>query len=66
MNDTQIPKIWLTAEEAASYMGVKVSFLYKYTSEKRIPYYKRGGLLRFKMNELDEFLEDGRVEPKGK
>ena len=33
----------LTIDEAAEYMGLKKSYLYKLTSERRIPHFKPNG-----------------------
>lgn len=55
-------KKWLTVEEAAEYLGLKKSTIYAYIHEKVLPYYKRGHIVRFKMEELDVWMEASRVE----
>jgi len=46
----------LSIEEAASYTGLKKSYLYKLCSERKIPHYKNSGkMLRFKKDDLIEF-----------
>lgn len=47
----------LTSDEAARYMGIKVSYLYKLTSSKAIPHYKPNGKnCFFKRAELEAWL----------
>ena len=57
-----ISKEILTLEEAAQYLHVSKSYLYKQTSRKLIPYYKpTGKLCYFKRQDLDAWLLSGRV-----
>lgn len=52
----------LTAEEAANYLGVSKSYLYKLTMNRRIPHFKpEGKLVYFKREELDAWLCRNRV-----
>ena len=54
----------LSMEEAAAFTGRKVSYLYKLTHERKIPYYKSGNggaALSFKRKELEEWLTAVRV-----
>jgi excisionase family DNA binding protein len=47
----------LTLGEAAIYLGLSPGFLYKLTSQGRIPYFKpAGGRLYFKLEDLDGYL----------
>ncbi len=47
----------LTTDEAAKYMGIKVSYLYKLTASKAIPHYKPNGKnCFFKRTELEQWL----------
>ena len=55
-------KKWASVTEIASHLGVQKSTVYSWVSGRRIPYYKRGHLLRFNLAEVDEWLEDARVE----
>jgi excisionase family DNA binding protein len=53
----------LNHEEAASYLRISRSTLYKLTSSRSIPHYKPGGkLVYFKPEDLDRWLESNRVE----
>lgn len=52
----------LTSDEAASYMGVSKSYLYKLTMEKKIPHYKpMGKMVYFNRQELEYWLLSNRV-----
>lgn len=42
MNNINFKSV-LTIDEAAEYMGLKKSYLYKLTSERRIPHFKPNG-----------------------
>ena len=47
----------LTAEEAARYMGMSMSYVYKLTNRGLIPYYKpTGKMAYFKRTELEQWL----------
>lgn len=48
---------------AAAYLGTPPSFLRRLVLEKRIRYYKVGKFVRFRGEDLDDFVEGGRVEP---
>ena len=57
-----IEKEFLTTKEAAAYLGMALSYLYKLTSKKSIPFYTpTGKKLYFKKSELDEWMNRGRV-----
>lgn len=51
----------LTSQEAAKYMGVSMSYLYKLTMRKEIPHYKpMGKVCYFNRKELEEWLQRNR------
>ena len=50
------PKTFLTAEEAATYLGIAKITLYTYTSKRIIPYYKSRRKIYIKISDLDEFI----------
>lgn len=55
-------KPMLTTKEAAQYMGVSMSYLYKLTMLNQIPHYKpTGKLCFFNRLEIDEWLQRNRV-----
>lgn len=52
----------LTFDEAATYMGVSKSHLYKLTMGQEIPHYKpRGKMVYFKRVEVEQWLQNNRV-----
>lgn len=53
----------LNVQEAADYLGLKVSTLYQWVSQKRISYVKSGRLVKFDLADLDRFIEKSKVKP---
>ena len=52
----------LTSNEAAKYMGVSKSYLYKLTMRQQIPHYKpMGKMVYFNRLELEQWLQSNRV-----
>ena len=52
----------LTSSEAARYMGVSLSYLYKLTMRQQIPFYKpQGKMCYFNRIELEKWLQSNRV-----
>lgn len=52
----------LTSDEAAKYMGVSKSYLYKLTMRQQIPHYKpMGKMCYFNRLELEQWLQSNRV-----
>lgn len=52
----------LTVDEAAKYLGLSKSYLYKMTHYQQIPHYKPGGkICYFKRTELERWLTEKRV-----
>ncbi len=55
-------KDYLTAREAADYIGASLNYFYKLTASHRIPMYcPTGRKLLFKRSELQAFVEQSRV-----
>ena len=53
----------LTIEEAARLLGVKPQTLYLWVSRKQIAHRKIGRLVRFRMCDLEEFVDQHRQLP---
>ena len=52
----------LTSKEAAQYMGISLSYLYKLTMGQKIPHYKpMGKMCYFNRLELEKWLQSNRV-----
>ena len=56
-------KTVLTSEEAARYMGISMSYLYKLTMAHKVPHYKSptGKMCYFNRSELEQWLQSNRV-----
>lgn len=52
----------LTIHEIASYLKVKVSTVYAWIHQKRIPFLKIGRLVRFNLNDIVKWTEDKQVK----
>lgn len=48
--------VLLNVNQAAKYIHLSVSSIYKFTSQKEIPHYKKGKRLYFKKSELRDWL----------
>lgn len=51
----------LTLDEVAIVTGLKKGYIYRLTSEQKIPHYKPGGRVYFKKDEVEEWLLQNRV-----
>lgn len=50
----------LTIVQAAAYLNISLSTLYRYTSQRLIPHHKPGKVIYFYREELDDWLLDHR------
>mgnify|MGYP001616654698 CR=1 FL=1 len=48
---------YLNIKELSDYMGIPKGTLYVWVCQKRIPYAKIGGLLRFDLREIDGWIK---------
>lgn len=52
----------LTSDEAAKYMGISKSYLYKLTMKQQIPHFKpMGKMCYFNRLELEQWLQSNRI-----
>ena len=62
-NESNSERGLMTTTEAAHYLGVKPSYLYKMMMRRAIPYYKPGGkLCFFSRDDLDAWLTSVRIK----
>lgn len=58
----EIKKMYVGLQEAADYLNVSKSYLYKMTSKKDLPHYKPNGKkIFFAVSDLNSWIESGRV-----
>lgn len=54
-------KQYLSVPEAAEYLGTSVRFIRRLVSERRITFFKLGSHVRISLEDLETFIQDGRV-----
>lgn len=52
----------LTRSEAAEYLTLSKHTLYRYTSERKIPFYRVGGRVLMKSEDLDAWMDSRRID----
>jgi len=55
-------RVWLDVAAAADWLSVDERFIRRLVAERRVTYHKVGRYLRFDARDLDEFLDNCRVE----
>jgi excisionase family DNA binding protein len=50
---------WVSVEQIAQHLNVKVFTIYKWLERKNMPAHKVGRLWRFKITEIDEWVRRG-------
>lgn len=55
----------LGISEVSAWLGTSVRHIRRLISERRIPYHKVGGLIRFVPSEIEEWLDGNRFGPGG-
>ncbi|HEX7413658.1 MAG TPA: helix-turn-helix domain-containing protein [Bacteroidia bacterium] len=58
---SNIPEI-LDVKQAAEFLRLKITTLYEKTSEKTIPHFKKGNKLYFNRDELQAWVQEGKVK----
>ncbi len=53
---------FLNADELAKYLCISKVTVYRLTESRKIPFYKISGCIRFKMEDVERYLEENRVE----
>jgi excisionase family DNA binding protein len=56
-------KTFLTPEDLAVLLAVSKTTIYRLVVRRQIPFYKIGGSLRFRQEDIERFLESGRIGP---
>lgn len=53
---------YLSVPEAAEYLSTSVRFVRRLVSERRITFYKVGSHVRISLEDLEAFIQQGRVD----
>ena len=62
MNDkVEVSTDWMNLDEVSVYTRIRKSTIYKYTSNRNMPFFKVGVSLKFNRKSVDEWLEGKRV-----
>ena len=54
---------WLSTADAAARLGITPRTLYRFIDQGDVPAYRFGRVIRLKANEVDEFIEQCKIEP---
>lgn len=54
------PERWLSVDEIAEHLGVSKDTIRKWIRKESIPYHKVGKLYKFKISEVDEWVDSGK------
>jgi excisionase family DNA binding protein len=54
---------WMMPAEAAAYLGISLGTLRNWTSQRTIPFAKRGRVVRYQRKALDHWLVTGTGQP---
>nr|WP_319396593.1 helix-turn-helix domain-containing protein [uncultured Desulfobacter sp.] len=52
---------WLSVEEIAQYLGISKDTVYTWINKKKMPAHKIGRLWKFKKDEVDTWVRDGKA-----
>lgn len=55
--------IWLSTLKAANRMGITTRTLYRFIDRGDLPAYRFGRVIRLRLDDVDGFIEQSRVEP---
>ena len=58
-------KNFIDIEELSTALGIKASTLYAWIHRRKIPYYKIGRLVKFKLEEVEEWIQKRHVASLG-
>ncbi len=64
MNNQEEGEKFFSLEEAAKFLQLAKQTLYSFTSQRTIPFIKRGKKLYFRKSDLEKWLNEGRKQSK--
>ena len=56
-------KAFFTPDELAEFLSVSKATVYRLVGRRKLPFHRIGGMLRFKEQDIEKYLEDERIEP---
>ena len=56
-------KAYFTPDELAKHLAVSKATVYRLVNKRQLPFRKIGGVLRFRIDEIERYLESERIEP---
>lgn len=56
-------KAFFTPDELAEFLSVSKATVYRLVGRRELPFHRIGGMLRFKKQDIESYLEDGRIDP---
>lgn len=56
-------KAYFTPDELAEYLAISKATVYRLVNKRQLPFNKVGGMLRFRKDDIERYLEAGRIEP---
>lgn len=59
MKESKVESKWLSVADAAAYLGISYVTIYRLVELDKIPSYRIGKLWKFKVNDLDRWVESG-------
>ena len=63
-NDKNMNKRLININELSEYIGLSISAIYSWVSQRRIPFVKCGRLTKFDLQRIDEWIEENSVKEK--
>ena len=61
MMESKLEDRWLSVDEIGDYLGIKRDTVYKWISEKGMPGHKIGRLWKYKKDEVDTWVLEGKA-----
>lgn len=55
-------KHYLSVKELSEYLGVAKHTIYSWTSMRKIPFVKMGGLVRFDIEAIEKWIKENSIE----
>ena len=62
-NAENIIKAFFTPDELAKFLAISKTTVYRLVNRRQLPFNKVGGVLRFRKDDIERYLEAGRIEP---